>query len=207
MNQPQPSELQERRWSSPIPDTSLPAPDTSPLESFLATEPGFAESLIPIWGSGRQAAAAFSAGNYWAGAAYTALAISDVFLVKSIATGIGKGAWKLGSNSWKVTRGWYGKRYGLAAGTEAHHWAIPQRIIEKYGWQSWANQPWNLKPILAQGVFNSKTVHLAIHGVSRRLSFNFGQRLWYGTPTWFKAATVSGTGRIPSFFDDTEDIK
>jgi RHS repeat-associated protein len=163
--------------------------------------PGFAESLIPIWGSGREAAAAFSAGNYWTGAAYTALAISDIFLVKSIATGLARGAWKLGSHAWKPTRAWYGKSYNLAKGTQVHHWAISQQTIKKYGWQSWANQPWNLKPILSTQTFSSQTRHLAIHGKSRALYFNTGERLWYGTPTWFKAGTISGAGRVPGFFD------
>jgi RHS repeat-associated protein len=53
-------------------------------------EPGFFESLIPIWGSGRAAIHHFQAGHYVRGAIYTALAISDVFLVKSIITAVGK---------------------------------------------------------------------------------------------------------------------
>lgn len=159
------------------------------------------ESLIPIWGSGREAAAAFSAGNYWTGAAYTVLAISDIFLVKSIATGIGRGAWKLGSHTWSATRRWYGKGYNLAKGTEAHHWAISQQTIKKYGWHSWANQPWNLKPIPGLGPYSSKTVHLAVHGRSAQVHFNFARRVWYGTPEWFKAGTISGVGRIPGTFE------
>ncbi|MGC4128050.1 MAG: RHS repeat-associated core domain-containing protein, partial [Bergeyella sp.] len=58
-------------------------------------QPGEWESLIPIWGSGRAAVDHFQNGNYWRSAAYTALAVSDVFMVKSIATGLGRGAWKL----------------------------------------------------------------------------------------------------------------
>ena len=54
-------------------------------------QPGFGESLIPIWGSGRSAVDNFQNGNYWTGAAYTALAISDVFLVKAAATALAKG--------------------------------------------------------------------------------------------------------------------
>jgi RHS repeat-associated protein len=45
-------------------------------------QPGTWESMIPIWGSGRAAVDHFDNGNYWRGAGYTALAISDVFLVK-----------------------------------------------------------------------------------------------------------------------------
>jgi RHS repeat-associated protein len=58
-------------------------------------EPGLGESLIPIWGSGRSAINNFQNGNPWAGIGYSVLAISDVFLLKAIATSIGKGVIKL----------------------------------------------------------------------------------------------------------------
>lgn len=196
-----PTEAQLRRWNSPTVDTSLPAPNTANLSSIGISPPNFAESLIPIWGSGREAASAFSAGNYWKGAAYTALAISDIFLVKSIASGLARGAWKLGSHTWGATRSWYGRRYDLAKGTQVHHWAISQQTIKKYGLQSWANQPWNLKPIPTLGPFSSQTVHLAVHGRSTQVHFNFARRFWYGTPEWFKAGSVSSAGRIPGAFE------
>jgi RHS repeat-associated protein len=49
------------------------------------------ETAIPVWGSGRAAVDHFQNGNYWRGIGYTALAISDVFLVKSAVTAIGRG--------------------------------------------------------------------------------------------------------------------
>ena len=49
-------------------------------------QPGELESIIPVWGSGRAAFDHFQNGNYWRGLGYTALAVSDVFLVKSLAT-------------------------------------------------------------------------------------------------------------------------
>ncbi|MCS7166924.1 MAG: RHS repeat-associated core domain-containing protein [Gemmatales bacterium] len=45
-----------------------------------------AGSFIPGWGAGRSAGAHFRRGNYWHGAGYTALAASDVFLVRAVAT-------------------------------------------------------------------------------------------------------------------------
>ena len=62
------------------------------------SEPGLGESLIPVWGSGRSAAHHFSKfasddgtwGDLGWGIGYTALAITDVFLVKAIAVGVGK---------------------------------------------------------------------------------------------------------------------
>jgi hypothetical protein len=53
-------------------------------------EPGLAESLIPVWGSGRSAVHHFQKGNWGRGLLYTALAVSDVFLLKSIFTAGGK---------------------------------------------------------------------------------------------------------------------
>jgi hypothetical protein len=54
--------------------------------------PGFAESLIPVWGSGREAVADFQEGDYAGAALNGALAASDLFLAGSIAKGVGKGA-------------------------------------------------------------------------------------------------------------------
>jgi len=54
-------------------------------------QPGALESAIPIWGSGRAAVDHFQNGNYWRGAAYTALAVSDVFAIKAIGTAVVKG--------------------------------------------------------------------------------------------------------------------
>ena len=42
--------------------------------------PGFAESLIPVWGSGREAVADFQEGDYAGAALNGALAASDLFL-------------------------------------------------------------------------------------------------------------------------------
>lgn len=53
-------------------------------------QPGFLESLIPIWGSGRSAVDHFQRGNWFRGLLFTGLAISDVFLVKSIVMAGGK---------------------------------------------------------------------------------------------------------------------
>ena len=54
-------------------------------------QPGFGESLIPFWGSGRTAIDHFQHGNYLRGIGYTALAVTDVFLVKAAATAVAKG--------------------------------------------------------------------------------------------------------------------
>jgi RHS repeat-associated protein len=66
-------------------------------------EPGFGESLIPVWGSGRSAINAFQQGNYGWGAFHTAMAISDVFFVKTLATAAMKGIVGVAAKTgWKV---------------------------------------------------------------------------------------------------------
>jgi RHS repeat-associated protein len=52
--------------------------------------PGFWEGMIPIWGSGRDAVHNFQEGKIGWGLGYTALAVTDVFLVKSLITAGGK---------------------------------------------------------------------------------------------------------------------
>jgi len=157
--------------------------------SFGIGQPGSWESLIPIWASGRAAIDHFQNGDYWRGLGHTALAVSDVFLVKSIGTALGKGAWKLGGHSWSATRSWLGKRGYAQAGQPVHHWALTQSTARKYGLESISNQPWNLMPM------QSQAMHTAVHGWGRNAYGPIGQ-FWYGTPTWFKASIFSGGGRL-----------
>lgn len=156
-------------------------------------QPGFGESLIPIWGSGRAAVDDFQQGNYGWGTFNTVLAISDVFLVKSIATGIGKGAWKMGSHSWSATRRWMVKKGYARSGEPLHHWAVTQATAKKYGLEGVTNQPWNLVR------FPTQSMHMrAGHGMNYlgQPGYGFLGQFWYGTPTWFKAGILSGGGRV-----------
>src|SRR5262249_39581310 len=52
--------------------------------------PGLGESIIPIWGSGKSSVIHFQHGNYGRGIFWGVMAISDVFLVKSLVVGGGK---------------------------------------------------------------------------------------------------------------------
>ena len=86
---------------------------------------------IPIFGSGLDAYDSFSRGHYWTGAFHTAMAISDVFLVKSLFTGIAKGGYKaFGKNykNWSSWRSFYGKNGFADKGQDVHHW-----LFEKGG--------------------------------------------------------------------------
>ncbi len=157
-------------------------------------QPGEFESLIPIWGSGRAAVDHFQNGNYWSGIGYTALAISDVFLVKSIATGIVRGAWKVGAHSWTATRKWMVNKGYVKAGKPLHHWAISQSTAKKYGLNSIANQPWNLTK------FPNQASHMRwAHGQRYQgIKYPFTKVLYpiTSTPTWFKASVISSGSRI-----------
>jgi len=111
---------------------------------------GMGESLIPVWGSIRLAAKDFNDGNYGWAAFNEVMAITDIFLVKSIVVGVGrlatKTAWKSGSNTWGATRSWMGRKGMAEPGQEVHHWLIHRNgpigrnIPDKI-----KNQPWNLK--------------------------------------------------------------
>lgn len=157
-------------------------------------QPGTWESMIPIWGSGRAAVDYFQNENYWSAAGYAALAISDVFLVKSIVTGVAKGGVKMFGKSYKTWGSYrtnYGKTGFAAPNQQLHHWAWARngaKSGEGAGW--WAkNQMWNLMPM------ESQAMHSAVHGWGRNAYGPVGQ-FWYGTPTWFKASIVSGGGRL-----------
>lgn len=156
-------------------------------------QPGLWESMIPIWGSGRAAVDHFQSGNYWRGALYTVLAISDVFLVKSIFTGLAKGAFKIaGSHTWGATRQWMLKKGWAEPGKPLHHWAIQNATGKKYGIEAIANQPWNLLQ------YSDDAAHITIGHGRNYLNVEAADaftRFWYGNPNWFKAAGTSTVGR------------
>jgi hypothetical protein len=166
---------------------------TMPTEKQDDGEPGFWESMVPIWGSAREAEYNFNKGNYAIGIFYFILAVSDIFLIKSIVTGIGKGAWKLGSHSWIATRKWAGKNGWAGKGEHVHHWMIKQSFAKKHGLKSIANQPWNWV------TFPNASKHMRFgHGFHYQglLPGTFGEQLWYGTPHWFKIGAIDAGGHI-----------
>jgi RHS repeat-associated protein len=67
-----------------------PMSSVDPMGDDPVGAPGFWESLIPIWGSGRESINHFQQGNYGRGVFWGVLAVTDVFLVRSIVTGAGK---------------------------------------------------------------------------------------------------------------------
>jgi RHS repeat-associated protein len=150
--------------------------------------PGFGESLIPIWGSGRQSIHDFQCGHYVWGTINAALAISDVFLVKSLFSAAAKvgveGLVKVGgSHTWDATRTWMTREgWRDFPGQNFHHWAIPQG-----GWGEAVpdvikNQPWNIMRMTAED-------HTALHQMEG------AARVLNGTPTWAKVAAADAAGK------------
>jgi hypothetical protein len=103
--------------------------------------------------------------------------------------GIGKGAWKLGSHTWKQTRRWYGQTRNLQKGQQVHHWAIHQNgPIGRHVPDAIKNQPWNLNPM------PSPRTHTRVHGWGPDAYGPAGQ-WWHGTPGWAKNAEANAVGR------------
>jgi hypothetical protein len=157
-------------------------------------------SYVPIIGSGRDAYRDFQKGDYGWAVFNAAMAVSDVFLVKSIVVAGGKvlirGGIKLTSgHSWAQTKAYWSKK-GITElmGGSKHHWAISQELMRKYpALLPVGNQPWNI-------------IKFATHAEHMRLAHGktwLGQRganilgqVWHGTPTWFKTSIMYGTNGV-----------
>jgi len=175
--------------------------------------PELLESLIPVWGSGREAVADFQEGDYAGAALNGALAASDLFLAGSLAKGVAKGGLYIvtgaakeaakqaalrGSKttpySWdKRVRPWMGAKRYLAKGQAGHHWAIPQN-----GWgknvPEWVkNQPWNIKP-MPEGPAGAEMHGRMTGRYKGKPKFNALEQYIYGTPAWSKTATGAAVG-------------
>lgn len=182
--------------------------NTPAAQSRSVGHPGFAESLIPVWGSGREAVADFQEGDYVGAALNGALAASDVFLAASLAKGLAKGGVYIAKNAAKkkapydwddYVRPWMGKRGHLLPRQPGHHWLIPQNGWGKDVPDWFKNQPWNIKGMPDQ------TVHNQVHGHYRKppskpsakarpRAFSPAERYWYGTPDWAKVGTAAAAG-------------
>lgn len=168
--------------------------DASRKINISVGQPGFVEGLLPGWGSGRalvddlqnnrQGSAVFNAGLF----------ISDLFFIRSVAIGIGKGGLKMLGKSyvyWSSARRFYGREGFAEAGQQLHHWAWARNGATKGEGVAWwaKNQMWNLMPMADKGL------HQSIHGVGAT-PFGPLRQFYYGTPTWFKSVIISLGGRI-----------
>jgi hypothetical protein len=156
-------------------------------QDYWSSHPGIGESLIPVWGSTREAIADLRDGDYIGAAGNAALAVTDVVpagtFVKIAGKGIIKGAIKAGgSHTWNATRKWMTNKGLREIGLEGHHAIIPQGGWGKHVPDVIKNQPYNI-------TFLPKETHRRIHtrfkGEPR---FDFADRVTNGAPPWGRAA-------------------
>lgn len=168
--------------------------------------PGAVESLIPVWGSGREALADLHDKNEVGALVNGGLMASDAFLVKALAGAALRGGFRLApavwrTKPWEAARGVKGARQWMTEigfaepGQPVHHWAIPQGGWGKKVPGELKNHLWNAKPL------EDAVQHGRIHGPYtvdgvRLPEFNDLEKFWYGTPDWFKALQVSAPGHV-----------
>lgn len=168
-------------------------------------EVGAGESVIPIWGSGKQMINDINDGDVSGAMLNGAVAASDIFVMKSVVQGIGKGGIRMLTKNYK---GWssYRKAYGKAGFAlpkqEVHH-AILKRngATSSSGFNWWLkNQQWNLMPMKPQTIegieYTAAQVHQGLHGKGVLKNMSNWQKLIYGTPSWTKPAATSTIGHI-----------
>ncbi len=125
------------------------------------------------------------------------MAVSDLIVVKAVFTGIVKGGIKgliklSGSQTWDAHRKWL-TNTGVRefSGQNFHHWLLEQnRGLGEYVPDWIKNQRWNLMPM-------ERSLHTWLHNGA-----GTWEKLWYGTPTWFKAVVGSAFGRVANAFRD-----
>ena len=150
--------------------------------------PGTLESMIPVWGSGKEAIADFQEGDWVSGFGNTAMAVSDVFLAKAIAEAAAKGAFKLAPKAWNAARSQYLKQGFAIPNEPLHHWLVPQNGWGKVVPGEIKNMKWNLLPM-------DQADHVRLHGnVPGGVKPPLGERLLMGTPTRAKAGVANASG-------------
>jgi RHS repeat-associated protein len=146
-------------------------------------------TFVPMFGPASQAGYDFTHGHPVWGVVNEAMAFLDAIPLRSASGAVSKGAWKFGSHTWDATRKWLTKcGWREFKGQEMHHWAVPQNGWGEFLPKWFKNQPWNLSSM------PSAAFHDALHGAGPD-AFNFGERLWYGTPDWLAAGMASTAGR------------
>jgi RHS repeat-associated protein len=198
-------------WASTPPATQ-PQPPAAPItappweSSGSIGAPGFGESLIPIWGSGRAAINDFQNGNWGWGLFNSALAISDVFLVKSIATagaklvvtGGAKLIGRVGAEAAAGAAGAIGKDAMIDTGEQ-----IVERIAEHHPWPQYLQGP-------AKQAFEElpADLHNAYHGgLDRLLPRRYGSRYYRQLSPADQAANFEKLRQYTQAFDQQHGTK
>lgn len=181
--------------------------------NHFSKHPGFAESLIPVWGSGRETIADLYDHDYGGAALNGALTATDLIGAGSVLKAATKVAAKggltggfyglreaertskaaTGAFDWgDKVRPWMGNKGYLQPKQHGHHWLIPNK--EGFGKHvpDWLkNQPWNIKAM----PLDKPQIHGRMHGSYKgQGEFNALEKAWYGTPAWAKATAVGAIG-------------
>lgn len=181
-------------------------------EHWWEEHPGFAESLVPVWGSLREAVADGYDGDVPGAVLNGALALTDIgggWVAKGVGKAMLKAASKNGSkvgltraldpNKWEHARKRMVENGYLEKWQDGHHWFIPQNGWGKKIPTAIKNQPWNIKPM--PNSLEGKAMHgritnaYTIPGETiQRPRYNALDRYIVGTPTWAKAVNVGIIG-------------
>jgi len=180
------------------------------------SHPGLAESLIPVWGSAREAIADVHDGDVYGAIGNGVLAATDLaggWAAKSMVKATLKEASKQGSrigkvrpavdpNMWRHARKRMAENGYLEKGQDGHHWLITQNgFLGKRVPTAIKNQPWNIKPMPNSDV--GKAMHGRITNAytmpgrpkeEQMKKYNALQRYVVGTPTWAKAVQAGIIG-------------
>jgi RHS repeat-associated protein len=177
------------------PSDYLPSGSPDP-RAGIGLSSGF-ESYAPVWGSGRDAIYWFQQGDVSRGMLYSALAISDVFLVKAIAKGIAQGgiqALAKGNASWGTYRNFYTNSGFATKSQRIHHGLIEQNSLFGKNVPNFIkHQMFNLKPFANQATHMRLAHGQTYYGVP---GSNFLGKIYYGTPSWVWPASFSTIGHI-----------
>ncbi len=104
-------------------------PDNPDIAVHGVGQPGTMESIVPVWGSGRAAVDDFQNGRYGWAAFNAAMAISDVFLIKSIGTAVGKGIFA-GLRTVVVKGGTKVEQYALRAAEDGFYPVMKRGFLD-----------------------------------------------------------------------------
>lgn len=171
-------------------------------------QPGFAESLIPVWGSGRAMVDDLQNGNWGMAAINGAFLVSDLFLVSTFVRTTAKlgvkGVLRLGS--WNATRRRMGAM-GLANASEEMHHVFKQSKVRSRCLKIILNHP---LAVLNLGTtdatytykgteFTMRQWHKLLDGYkSKGLRLNVLERGWYGSSAFVKHSGINFSSKTAS---------
>lgn len=165
-------------------------------EAWYRKHPGLAESLVPVWGSAREAVADAYEGDVVGAVVNTGLAISDLAPGGNAVKAGAKGLGKAGSHTWNATRKWMGRKGMLQPGQHGHHGIIPRNGWGKFVPDVVKNHPANITAT------RDTPDHMRIHGPYRGLpQYGPVQRYRRGSPDWAKRAHVRGPTGVATAVD------